>query len=261
MASYTTEAVILRARDFGEADRLLTLYTLAEGKVTAKVRGARNAGSRLAGATLPLTHAEVMLWRGRSNIETLTQAVCRDGFAPMREDLWRLAQANLAVELVDLVTEERVPSSETYIALLQTMSLIAYGEAPEVAGYALTLRLLRHAGLLSQLDRCASCGRPLPEGAGGGAAIWPKAAEGPVCGPCAVRTGISGLELGADVLRVLARLLDASARALAALRLGPALEAQVRAVLWDALSCHLDRRPRSMEFVDTVAAGRRAQPR
>lgn len=255
MAAYTTEAVILRARDFGEADRLLTLYTLAEGKVTAKVRGARKSGSRLAGATLPLTHVEVMLWRGRSNIETLTQAVSKEGFGPLREHLWRLAQASLSVELIDLLTEDRIPSPETYVALLQTLTLIAYGEAPEVAGYSLALRLLRDAGLLSSLDSCASCGRALPgrEEAGRTGAIWPRAAEGPVCSDCAVLTGVTGLAVGPDVLRVLCLMLEANPRALAALRLGRQLESQVRAVLWDALTSHLDKRPRSMDFLDTVA--------
>ncbi len=258
MAAYTTEAVILRARDFGEADRLLTLYTLAEGKVTAKVRGARKAGSRLAGATLPLTQVEVMLWRGLSNIETLTQAVSKEGFSPLREDLWRLAQASLAVEMVDLLTEERVPSAETYVALLQTLTLIAYGEAPEVAGYSLALRLMREGGLLSRLDCCAVCGRGFwaPDSAVAAGAVWPRAAEGPVCRQCAARTGAAGLALGPDVMRVLTHMLEANPRALAALRLGRQLEPQVRALLWDALTGHLDRRPRSMDFVDTVAAAR-----
>ncbi|MDP2873026.1 MAG: DNA repair protein RecO [Bacillota bacterium] len=261
MAAYTTEALILRARDFGEADRLLTLYTLAEGKVSAKVRGARKPKSRLSGATLPLTQAEVMLWRGRSSIETLTQAVSKEGFGPLREDLWRLAQGNLVAELVDLTTEERVPSPETYVALLQTMTLVAYGEAPEVAAYSFGLRLLRDAGLLSQLGRCASCGRELPEerATEGEAAVWPRAAEGPLCRACAAAAGVAGLSLGPDVLRVLSRLLDAGPRALAALRLSAQLEAQIRAVLWDALTGHLERRPRSLEFVDIVAATRAAR--
>ncbi len=250
MASYTTEAVILRARDFGEADRLLTLFTLTNGKVTAKVRGARKPKSRLAGATLPLTHAEVMLWQGRSNIHTLTQAVSRDAYAPLRDDLRRLALANLAAEMVDLLTEEGSPSSETYVALLQTMALIAYGEAPALAAYSLAFRMLRAAGLLAPLRRCADCGRALDAGR---AIAWSAARAAFVCGEC--RPGDEPVaRVRPDTLGVLGVLLEGSPRVLRALRVDDAVARQLRVVLWDSLNVHLDRRPRSLDFLDALRA-------
>lgn len=223
MSTYATEAVILRSRDFAEADRVVTLYTLAAGKVAAKVRGARRPGSRLGGVTMPLTHVDVALWRGRSSLESLVQVSPRDGFAPLRGDLRRMAYASLAVELVDLLTEERSPSPETYVALLEALTLVAYGEGPEVAAYSLAFRLLRSGGVL-RLD----C---LPAGPGGD--------------PDPVR-------LRPDTLAVLRQLLDAGPRALAALRLGPECHRQVRLALWDSLRAHLDRPPRSLAFLDTL---------
>ncbi len=258
MASFTTEAVILRAREFGEADRLLTLYTLAAGKITAKVRGARKPRSRLAGATLPLTHAEVQLWQGRSNILTLTQAVSRDAYAPLREDLRRLALANFAAEMVDLLTEDGAPSSPTYIALLETMALIAYGEAPDLAAYSLALRMLRAAGLLAPLVRCAACGRSLEQGmgeagAGEAAGAWSPTRGAFVCGACAGEDDlVSTVRQG--TVATLGVLLDGSPRALRALRVDDAARKQLRMVLWDAINVHLDRRPRSMDFLDSLSS-------
>lgn len=256
---YTTGAVILRSREFGEADRLLTLYTLAEGKVTAKVRGARRPSTRLGGATLALSHVEVMLWRGRSSIETLTQAVPCDAWQPIRDDLHRLAYASFAAEMIDLMCEEREPDPETYLMLLQTMNLIAYGERPEVAAYSLALRLLRSAGLLAPIDRCVSCG-----GAGGdqqGPLLsWSTARAGLLCSACEpVGTDGAAAEprrlLRRDSLAVLGKLVEGSPRVLAALRPAAAVGQQLRGVVWDCLRANLERPPKSLSLLDSLPTG------
>jgi DNA repair protein RecO (recombination protein O) len=281
VGAYTADAVILRARDFQEADRLLTLYTLEEGKVTAKVRGARKPKSRLAGATLPLTHVQVMLWRGRSSIETLTQAVPKETFAPLREDVWRLAHASLVVEVVDFSTVERASSAEVFVALLETLALVAYGDAPEVAAYGFALRLLRAGGLLAPFDRCGECGRELAAGGavfttdcrmlcedcGGGGAGAARAGAGADGGrrvglPAAGEDGGASqvaLRLRGDALQGLKLMMGGNPRALAALRLGAEAAAQVRMVVWDALGRQLERRPRSLDFLDTLAKVRAGQ--
>ena len=68
---YRAEAVVLKAADFGEADRVLTLYTAHHGKISAIAKGARRPGSRLGGHVDLLTHANLLLARGR-NFEVVT---------------------------------------------------------------------------------------------------------------------------------------------------------------------------------------------
>lgn len=283
MSTYTTEAVILRARDFGEADRLLILYTLAQGKVTAKVRGARKPKSRLAGATLPLTHSEVMLWRGRSSIQRLTQAVCQEGFGPLREDIRRLAHANLVVELTDLLTEEGVPSPDVFVGLLGSLSLIAFGERPQMAAFSFAWRMLAAAGLGAGFERCAACGRDeLPAGE----VLWLPGRAVPLCRRCvgaedgltagvsaggvSVGSGGSGgggsagrgwgrdgggpapIKLRPDTVKIIGELRAGNPRVVAALRPATAARQQLRMVLWDCLRVHLDRPPKSLAFLDSL---------
>jgi len=258
---YTTGAVILRSREFGEADRLLTLYTLAEGKVTAKVRGARRPSTRLGGSTLALSHVEVMLWRGRSSIETLTQAVPCDAWQPIRDDLHRLAYASFAVEMIDLMCEEREPDPETYLMLLQTMNLIAYGERPDVAAYSLALRLLRSAGLLAPIDRCVSCGGAGAGGVGQSPLLsWSTARAGLLCSACEpVVTGGAAAEprrlLRPDSLAVLGKLVEGSPRMLAALRPAAVVGEQLRGVVWDCLRVNMERTPKSLSLLDSLPTG------
>ncbi|MGH2469188.1 MAG: DNA repair protein RecO, partial [Chloroflexota bacterium] len=76
---YATEAVVLERRDFGEADRLLTLYTPVRGKVRAIAKGSRRTTSRLAGHVELFTHTRVLLASGR-NLDIVTQCELLRGY-------------------------------------------------------------------------------------------------------------------------------------------------------------------------------------
>ncbi|MGD8605174.1 MAG: DNA repair protein RecO, partial [Anaerolineales bacterium] len=103
---YRTEAVVLRRFNLGEADRLLTLYTLRYGKVKAIAKGVRRPKSRKAGHLEPFTHVQLMLARGRE-LDIITQAEAMDSYPQLREDLVRIGQASYVIELADAFTVER----------------------------------------------------------------------------------------------------------------------------------------------------------
>ena len=70
--AYSTEAVVLRSIRLGEADRVLHLYTRANGRVGAVAKGVRKTLSRFGGRLELLSHVELVLHRGRSDLETVT---------------------------------------------------------------------------------------------------------------------------------------------------------------------------------------------
>ncbi len=84
---YRTEAVVLDRKDFGEADRLLTLYTPGTGKLRAIAKGARRTTSRLSGHIELFTHTELLLAAGR-NLDIITQSQLIHSHERLREDLW-----------------------------------------------------------------------------------------------------------------------------------------------------------------------------
>ncbi|MFI5266557.1 MAG: DNA repair protein RecO, partial [Chloroflexota bacterium] len=87
---YKTEAIVLDRKDFGEADRLLTLYTPGMGKVRAIAKGARRTTSRLSGHLELFTHTSLVLVAGR-NLDIVTQSQLIHSHERLREDLWRAA--------------------------------------------------------------------------------------------------------------------------------------------------------------------------
>src|SRR5512140_3276703 len=103
--SFRVEAVVLRHADWGEADRLLTLYTRERGKVRAIAKGARKIRSRKAGHLEPFTRVTLQLARGRYLL-IVTQADTVDAYLPIHENLAKTGNAAYIVELLDRFTFE-----------------------------------------------------------------------------------------------------------------------------------------------------------
>lgn len=199
MGLYRVEALVLRVRPLGEADRVLTLLTRTEGKLQAVARGSRRPRSRLMGATQPLCHGRYLLMSGRE-LDTVQQAELIDhGLRPLREDLRRMAAASVAAELVDLLVEAREPSEPLFAALLAAWSAMA-GAPPGALDrvvYWFAVHLMDLLGYAPSLERCAGCGRELPAAE----TVRFSAREGgSLCGACA-----AARDPGAPVLKPEAR--------------------------------------------------------
>src|SRR6266478_9862000 len=104
--TYRAEAIVLRTVDFGEADRILVLFSRHFGKLHVVAKGIRRATSRMAGHAEPLTHATYQLARGRE-LDVLTGAESRALYRALREDLHGIAAGWYIAELADRFALER----------------------------------------------------------------------------------------------------------------------------------------------------------
>jgi len=153
---FRTEAVVLRRGDFGEADRLLTVYSPEHGKLRLVAKGVRRPRSRKAGHLEPFTRVTLLLARGR-DLDVITQAQAIEHFTPLREDLVRLAHAAYVVELLDRFTVQEGESRALYRLLLETLERLASGEGPDVTVHYYELRLLELVGYRPELFHCVAC--------------------------------------------------------------------------------------------------------
>ena len=159
--SFRVEAVVLRHSDYGEADRLLTLYTRQLGKTSVIAKGARKIASRKAGHIEPFTHARMQLSKGRDML-LLTQVDTVDAYLPLREDLILTSQASYIVELLDRFTyEDETENPSTFRLLTDTLSRLASKSDPWLVLRYYEMRLLDHLGFRPQLIHCANCGREI----------------------------------------------------------------------------------------------------
>jgi DNA repair protein RecO (recombination protein O) len=183
-----TEAVVLRSIRYGEADRILHLYTPHRGRVGAIAKGVRRARSRFGGRLEPFFRLRIELHEGRGELMTVTGAHTLEGHPRLRGDARALDAAARACDAVGRLFETAEPHPGVFNLLCRALSLLdehagraASGgrSAPgKAAALAFRLKLLLAAGLAPQLGGCASCGeREHLLGFSG-------AAGGVVCGAC-----------------------------------------------------------------------------
>jgi DNA repair protein RecO (recombination protein O) len=175
-----TQGIVLRSLRYGEADRILHLYTPDRGRVGVIAKGVRRAKSRFGGRLEPFFRLDLVLYEGRSDLLTVTSAETVAAHPRLREDAGALDGAARACEAVARVFDDGDPHAGVYHLLANQLALL--DREPARAGranaLAFRLKLLLAAGFAPQLAACASCGeREHLMGFSG-------AAGGVVCGAC-----------------------------------------------------------------------------
>ncbi len=180
-AQYRADAIVLRHRDLGEADRILTLFSAEHGKLRATARGVRKPTSRLGGHLEPLTRASVLITRGRS-LDVITQAQASEMYPHARASVITLLHGLHMAELIDRFTQEQEPQRELFLHLVDALRRLDAGQPPAPLARAVEAQILGWAGFQPVLDRCASCGA---DAAGlSGPLFFSAQLGGMLCGAC-----------------------------------------------------------------------------
>lgn len=194
MSLYKDEAVVLRTMRLGEADRIVTLVGRNNGKIRAVVKGVRRTKSRYGGRLEPFSYVSLVIWKGKSDLHTITQAEVLDPFRGVKEDLDRLNLGSVMLEACDRVAQESEDSARVLNLLVESLRRLSADGSPMVLA-AFLLQLCGIAGFAPSMDRCAECSRP---------ASWFSPGQGgAVCPGCRTfdseEVGTSVLELMSDL--------------------------------------------------------------
>lgn len=156
-----TDAIVLRSIRYGEADRILHLYTPHHGRVSAIAKGVRRAKSRFGGRLEPFFRLRLVVYEGRGELLTVTSAETLDGHPRLREHAAALDVAARACDAVGRLFDDGDPHAGVYHLLANELALLdAQPAATATPANALAFRakLLLAAGFAPQLAACASCG-------------------------------------------------------------------------------------------------------
>jgi DNA repair protein RecO (recombination protein O) len=162
--SYTTEAVVLRSLRFGEADRVLHLYTLDRGRVGAVAKGVRKTKSRFGARLEPLTHVELVLHQGRGELHTISGVECVRTHRRAREDPYRLQVGLIGLEAMLRLFPDQEQNARAFEALTRFLDALddtrPAEERPALDPLALAfqLKLLWLSGYLPHVTSCVNCG-------------------------------------------------------------------------------------------------------
>ncbi len=250
--TYRTEAIVLRRKDFGEADRILTLFTPELGKVRAVAKGIRKPRSRKAGHLELFTCARLLLAVGR-DLDIITQAEGLEPYRPLRDNLLRSAYGAYMVELLDRFTPEAEENPDLYHLLRQGLGWAAEADDLALAARYYELHLLGLAGYQPQLRRCVVCGRELEAvdqffSVSEGGVVCPASAAQPTGRP-----GPSGrLPLSLGALKLLRYMQSNPYSKVAALSVSGRTQSEVERLLARYITEILERQLKSVEFLKLI---------
>lgn len=154
---YRDNAVVLRTWKLGESDRIVSLMTQSNGKIRCVAKGARKTKSRFGSRVEPTNHLQVQLYRGKGELDTLTQVESIDRFPTLRQDLELFARASSLLESVEVVSQDHEPNQSLYTMLVRALHTVSTSDSHlVVAGFF--LKLLANEGLAPSIDVCVLCG-------------------------------------------------------------------------------------------------------
>ena len=147
--------IVLGGVSFSENDKILKVFTLEKGVVSAKIKGVKKAGAKLKFASEPFCFAE-FVFSSKGNMRTVIGASLIDSFYPVREDIVKYFCAGTVLEFIKKFYQENIISSETFLLTVKTLENIAYGEYnPKSALIFFLVKALNLVGYaLDESGRC-----------------------------------------------------------------------------------------------------------
>ncbi len=155
------DALVLRTADYGEYDRMLTLFTLQKGKISAAAKGVRKPAAKLRFAAQPFCFAEYVLAE-RGGRRTVVSASNTDGFYALREDVRKFYAAAAVCGLCDALLYENIVSEELFLRAVNALKEMCEGDEL-LALLSFFLHALALSGYALAPLLCASCGGELGE--------------------------------------------------------------------------------------------------
>ncbi len=245
MKNYKTEGVIIRVRDYSEADRIVTLFSRDYGKVQAIAKGCRKQQSRKRGIIQLFTYGEFALYRGR-NLDTITQCESKESFGILRENLERMAYGAYMAELLDGFITSGEPHEDLFNLTLICLHLLTV-EDPELVRRTFETRIMALLGYQPHLDDCVNCGRPL----NGPRVAFSSRMGGSLCELCA-HHDIDSLACSIGSLHMLKRLAGWDLKRLGVLKLTGNTRQEIGKILKTYISQRLEREIKAEEFLQSL---------
>ena len=152
-------ALMLRAADYGENDKILTLLTAEYGKITAGIKGVKKPAAKLKFAAQPFCFAEYVLAR-RGEKFTVINSSELESFYDLRTDVNKFYAASAMVEAVCAATYEGAECASVLYECVRTLSEICAGDEKLPLIKFLSF-VLAFSGYAIALDGCAECGGEL----------------------------------------------------------------------------------------------------
>jgi DNA repair protein RecO (recombination protein O) len=155
------EGIVTRYANYRESDRILSIFTIQNGRIDAKARGCRKPQSPLVNACQPFVFGQFEIFTGKERA-TINACDIRETFYPIREDYERYSIGSVMLRLCHDAAPENEPNEALFSLLYHSLSFLAYGVSnPQDLFCCFLARFLNTIGYRPSITACAQCGRDI----------------------------------------------------------------------------------------------------
>jgi len=249
VATFETEALVLKQFDLGESDRLITLYTREKGKLKAVARGARKGNKSRSGLVLPFSYHNFTLYQGKSlakinHIESIAMN------SKLREDLDYMAYASVVSEYIERAGLEDEADQALFSLLVVILEKMAQADREELLFYLTVFKakLLLLLGVKPEIESCTVCGEKVNLN---GSTPLSVEEGGSICKNCFNNNNKYTL-FSLNEMRALYKVTFAEISQLKAAQFSTNILEKINEITEKFLIYHLDLKPKSLTFLHTI---------
>jgi DNA repair protein RecO (recombination protein O) len=233
---YTVEGIVIRSMDYGEGNKILTLYTREAGKAAVVARGAKKVNSRHCAISQLFTYGYYTFFKSSaSQMGTLSSGEIVNSHHLLREDLYQTAYASYLAELVHRVLEDQEGGEALFNQFAAALDAMEEGKDTAVVTHLFEMKLLAEAGYQPVLGQCVSCGTPAAEIE---SPVLSPAMGGLLCSRCR-HLDAAGLKLDAPVLKLLRLFQQVDLRRLGSVEVKNSTKAQLKQAMRAFMDAHI----------------------
>ncbi|GAA0362636.1 DNA repair protein RecO [Bacillus horti] len=240
------EGIVIRSNDYGEGNKILTLYTKEHGKIGVMARGAKKTKSRLSSVAQLFTYGNFLFYKGAGRgMGSLSQGEPLESFRELRQDLLKTSYAAYFAELTDKIVEENEPNAYLFRLLVDSFRLLDEDKDAEIVSRLFELKILSSGGYRPSLNGCVVCGRT--EGYFG----FSVQEGGFICERC-YHVDPQKLSLQPGTVKILRTLYLIEPYRLGNINVKPETRAELKKVLWFFMDHHTPLRLKSRDFLEKM---------
>lgn len=242
---YRVHGLVIRSMDYGEGNKILTLFSKEQGKVSFVARGAKKVKSRFGSAAQLFTYGDYSYFQSGGSLGSLNHAEIVEAHHRIREDLHLAARASYLAELTDRMIADQEGQLFLFEQLKSSFEAMEEGKDPAIVGHLYEMKMLAHAGVVPELDACVSCRSDT------GFAAFSVGLGGILCERCRMKDP-QAYPLTAGVHKLLRLLLHTDVRRLGAINVRPETKAFVQGLIRAYYDAHVGIALKSRSFLEQM---------
>ena len=250
MASFETEAVVLKQFDLGESDRLITLYTKERGKIKAVARGARKGKKSRSGLVLPFSYHNFTLYKG-SSLAKINHVDSIAMNSRLRNDLDFMAFASVVSEYIERAGLEDEADQALFSLLVVILEKLENAKKEELLFYftVFKAKLLLLLGIKPEIEKCTVCGEKVNLNG-----KTPVSVEegGSICKSCFKQNEYKYILFSLNEMRALYKIIFAKITELKSEQFSEKIVNKINKLTEKFLIYHLELEPKSLSFLNTI---------